>query len=330
MLCSTKIINAALGVLAARRKKAKSAAEEYLAKAYKQIPKLKELDDRANGLALEAIQHIMHGSAGVEAIAELKAEHAALRKERDQLLMKNGIDSDSFKIKFFCLACKDTGYVADGICGCLKRFVVAEQIKDFKIELPLERFSFENFKLDFYSTDLIDGTKHPITQREQAGINYAACRDYVENFHAGSGNMLLQGGTGLGKTHLSLAIARGCLKRGCLVIFISAAQLLRFLEDDRFNRPEQRNCRLDLFLEVALLIIDDMGSELQNQFAISSLYGLISDRLMARKPTIVNTNLSPTDINSRYGDRMTSRLFGAYKVLKFYGKDVRLQTKEER
>jgi DNA replication protein DnaC len=82
---------------------------------------------------------------------------------------------------------------------------------------------------------------------------------------------------------------------------------------------------MDSFLRCDLLIIDDFGSEQQNQFALAALYNIINSRLIAIKPTIINTNLTGADITAHYGERMSSRLFGEYQVLRAYGEDIRLQ-----
>jgi len=74
-----------------------------------------------------------------------------------------------------------------------------------------------------------------------------------------------------------------------------------------------------------LLIVDDLGSELTNQFTVSCLYNMINTRITRGKPTIINTNLNQAEIRSRYSDRISSRLFGEYKPLLFRGSDIRSQ-----
>jgi DNA replication protein DnaC len=55
------------------------------------------------------------------------------------------------------------------------------------------------------------------------------------------------------------------------------------------------------------------------------LYNLINTRLLSKKPTIINTNLTMKEIADRYGERIASRLIGGYNANKFIGKDVRQQ-----
>lgn len=72
-----------------------------------------------------------------------------------------------------------------------------------------------------------------------------------------------------------------------------------------------------------MLILDDLGTELTNQFTVSCLYNIINTRLNRGKPLIINTNLTRDELNKRYADRITSRLFGEFAPLMFLGKDMR-------
>jgi len=79
------------------------------------------------------------------------------------------------------------------------------------------------------------------------------------------------------------------------------------------------------YYDADLLIIDDMGSELTNQFTLSVMYNLINQRSNKNKSTIISTNLSQSELREKYADRITSRLFGMYRPLVFLGTDIRRQ-----
>ena len=74
-----------------------------------------------------------------------------------------------------------------------------------------------------------------------------------------------------------------------------------------------------------LLIIDDLGTEVHNQFTTSCLYNVIDSRLNRSKPTVINTNLTQEELRKIYWDRITSRILGEYKIMPFVGVDVRSQ-----
>ena len=97
-------------------------------------------------------------------------------------------------------------------------------------------------------------------------------------------------------------------------------------EERRFgDRGSDERVDLSRYYESDLLIIDDFGTELTNQFTLSCFYDVINTRIINRKSTIINTNLNRQELNSRYGDRITSRLFGEYLPVLFLGKDIREQ-----
>ena len=76
-----------------------------------------------------------------------------------------------------------------------------------------------------------------------------------------------------------------------------------------------------------MLILDDLGSEFTTPFVQSALYTLINTRLTQNRATVISSNLSMDGIRSRYNGQTASRLEGEYRVLRFYGEDIRLQRK---
>ena len=141
--------------------------------------------------------------------------------------------------------------------------------------------------------------------------------------------MFLWGGTGLGKTHLSLAIANEVLQKGYSVIYDSAINLMHTLDQEQFRRTKESSDTLPSLLECDLLILDDFGTEFDTAFSRSMMYTIINSRVNARKPMIINTNLTPTEMKARYGDRIASRLSSSSQILPFYGEDIRMKMKIE-
>jgi DNA replication protein DnaC len=138
---------------------------------------------------------------------------------------------------------------------------------------------------------------------------------------------LLLGNTGLGKTHLSTAIARKVIERGYDVYYNSAVGMLSDFEYRRFGNGIAAEMTDDTarYVDCDLLIIDDLGTEVVNQFTLSCIYYVINTRLNLQKPMIINTNLSPAELRKVYTDRISSRLMGEFAVIPFYGTDIRKQ-----
>ena len=140
-------------------------------------------------------------------------------------------------------------------------------------------------------------------------------------------NLLLIGGTGLGKTHLSSALAKRVIERGFDVKYVSAMDLISDFELKRFGNSISAHESDDTatYYDCDLLIIDDLGTEMTNQFTVSCLYNVINVRINNAKCTVISTNLAQNDLRQRYWDRITSRLFGEYRPLLFVGTDIRAQ-----
>ena len=73
-----------------------------------------------------------------------------------------------------------------------------------------------------------------------------------------------------------------------------------------------------------LLIIDDLGTELNNSFVSSQLFLCMNERLLRKKGTIISTNLSLGQLSSAYSERILSRIMEHYQILTIYGEDIRL------
>ena len=150
---------------------------------------------------------------------------------------------------------------------------------------------------------------------------------YAKEFSLSSPNLLLYGGTGLGKTHISLAIAKAVIEKGFNVIYISAPDLFTSLEKERFGAEKSSN-EIIKYIECDLLVIDDLGAEFTTSFTTSALYNIINSRLLSSLPTIITANLTPTELTQRYSDRIASRILGCFEHLRFIGNDIRIIKKK--
>ena len=183
--------------------------------------------------------------------------------------------------------------------------------------------SFENFSLDYY--------RQSPESYEIMNRNYHTVRRYAEQFSMSEKqlpqSLLFLGGTGLGKTHLSTAVARTVISRGYDVFYNSAVGMISDFECRRFGNGLAQGDGDDTvrYTECDLLIIDDLGTEVVNQFTLSCLYHVLNTRLNLQKPTLISTNLTSGELRKIYSDRITSRLLGEYLLIPFYGTDVRRQ-----
>jgi DNA replication protein DnaC len=153
---------------------------------------------------------------------------------------------------------------------------------------------------------------------------FQTCRRYAMFFTEKSGNLLLSGDTGLGKTFLSACIARTVADRGYSVVYESAGHLFTNMERAKFVNDEAAREVCRRYADCDLLIVDDLGTEMPGQFTTAALYNLINDRLLTAKPMIVSTNLTIDEMLKRYSPQIASRLRGSFERVAFVGEDIRV------
>ena len=162
---------------------------------------------------------------------------------------------------------------------------------------------------------------------------FQVCRTFAQTFRPGTMNLLLQGGTGLGKTYLSACIARVVAGAGYAVAYETAASALDAFECAKFQRSsadgEAAAQRVEQYLGCDLMILDDLGTEMITAYSTSALYTLINTRLTRKKATIISTNCSNEELQKKYTPQILSRIAGEYQTLPFAGRDIR-QIKKER
>ena len=137
--------------------------------------------------------------------------------------------------------------------------------------------------------------------------------------------MIFTGKTGLGKTFLCSCMANELLDRGISVLYIKASELFNQIT---FNRNEELRKQL---YQVQTLIIDDLGIEKQTDMRYSDFLELLDKRNILHDKygyaTVISTNLDPNGLLSYYDERICSRLFGNFDLLRFAGDDIRLINK---
>ena len=111
------------------------------------------------------------------------------------------------------------------------------------------------------------------------------------------------------------------IEKGFNVAYDSIVNYLRMIEKEHFGKADTDT--LQTLLNADLLIMDDLGSEYESSFYVSTIYNIINTRLNKGVPTIINSNLSPSELQKRYDDRIVSRLIAMYDYLKFTGNDIR-------
>ena len=299
---------------------------------YAAIPRVAEIDRQLRRTIVDIIAaSLRQGNDPVPAIGVIRDKNLDLQAERAELLVAHGYPADALDDKPACPKCNDTGWRGAVMCQCLKDLCAQEQIKELSKLLDLGEQSFDTFSLDVYSPSPWRGSG--ISPRENMEMVYEICLNYAQKFgRFYFNNLFLSGAPGLGKTFLSACIARTVSENGFSVVYDTAVNIFSRFEDKKFSRDAEdtREARDETrrYLSCDLLILDDLGSEMTTPFVQSALYTLINSRLTADRRTVISSNLSMEDVRRRYAPQIASRLEGEYRVLPFFGEDIRLLRKQ--
>ena len=291
--------------------------EEEIAR---KIPQIKELDIELRRLVGDALRLAASGKGGIKAATAVCAEGEKVALEKVQLLAEHGYPADYLSQTSACPACGDSGYIGDKMCPCFERDLKQIAYDELNMVAPSKLSSFGGFDLRFYSD--APQNNNEIVPRTHMKKIFDFAKEYAKTFSLSSKNLVMQGKTGLGKTHLSLSIAKEVLDKGWGVVYVSANNLFAKAEKERFQNGSEQGY-VDSVIACDLLILDDLGTEFKTQFTVSVLYNIINTRQNEGRPTIVSTNLSPEELYEEYSDRIISRLLGASQLLIFLGSDIR-------
>ncbi len=293
---------------------------------YEKFPRLQEIDHELSLQATNSMRLILSSNTNPEeAMEHLRAAQLRLQQEKDEILEKNNLPKTVFDPQYSCMKCQDSGYINEQRCTCLQQKIMDKIYDQSNVRQRIRTDNFTNFSLDVYGDSF--SNIYEKSPRENARGIFRECLSFIEQFPSGN-SLLMTGATGLGKTFLCNCIAGDLLEKGFVVLYFTAGQLFRKLEEQRFENntedtEEFKEWDNDL-LEADLLIIDDLGTEFSTVFTKAELFRIINDRQLAKKSIIISTNLSQKELHNVYSDRTMSRIAGEFVVMKFFGDDIRV------
>ena len=309
-----------------KRDLAEKELEARKKKVYHRIPEIKEIDDEVSKIGLKLAKLVLLNPQDKDKILEeTKIKMDALKNRKNQLLNDFKVPSGYLNLKYDCPICKDTGFLKTGKkCNCLKQQIINQAYSMSNLSRILNTQNFSTF----------DHSKFSMERDEHLGISpqenileiLSICEGFVFNFDKDNDeNMLFYGDTGLGKSFMSNCIAKELLDKGYVVIYQTAFKMFEIIEDYKFKNADDHISKdnYENLFDCDLLIIDDLGTELTNSFTNSELFNILNTRLLAGKKTIISTNLSPIQLGEIYTQRIFSRVFDRFRMIKFIGNDLR-------
>ena len=178
-------------------------------------------------------------------------------------------------------------------CKCQQEIFEQEEAKRKLYEKQME---IEHLK----TSGLQDKALYDYTFDKDSGINpeMTLARNYVANWDemkVKSSGLLLWGDVGTGKSFFAGCIANALLEKGVPVLMTNFSRILNTLTGMHF---EDRNQFIDSLNRYSLLIIDDLGIERNSEFALEQVFNVIDSRYRSKKPLIVTTNLTLSELNN--------------------------------
>ena len=325
MRTKNELYQEALRTVAARRQMARARAQDARTEAEAAIPALRHAEEEVR---VRGIRCAMAGAAGKDRTAAA----AALKEAKQQLtalLAASGRPADALEPKFSCKLCQDTGSVEGRTCQCVRRVMQKLRREEIEALSSLSISSFDTMELRYYPNRMDEKLGEPV--RSYMGTLLEDLKDYAQEFDHNSESLMLLGNAGLGKTHAALAIAGIVLEKGYDVIYVSSPDFFGRLEALHFGTDPagEEETLLQTAASADLLILDDLGTEFNSSFFISTLYSLLNNRIGAKLPTIVTTNITDGALLEKlYTEKISSRLSSFVPCL-FAGEDIRAQKAAE-
>lgn len=289
---------------------------------YRVIPAVRELEAEIASRSVAGAKRLLAGDTG--ALAELREELADLREQKAILIRAKGYPEDYLTLHYRCPDCEDTGWRQGRKCHCFLRAQMKLLYAQSNLDHVLDQENFSRLLYDYYdSSEIIP--ELGLTNADYMRRVVAGCREFAADFDRKKENLLFTGSTGVGKTFLTNCIAKELIDSGHSVIYLSAGDLFEVFSRNKFDydTPEDMRDTYRYILDCDLLIIDDLGTELNNSFTSSQLFYCINERMNMSRSTIISTNLSLKQLRDSYTDRVTSRIM-RYRIIPLYGRDIRV------
>ena len=289
---------------------------------YRVIPAVRELEAEIASRSVAGAKRLLAGDTG--ALAELREELADLREQKAILIRAKGYPEDYLTLHYRCPDCEDTGWRQGRKCHCFLRAQMKLLYAQSNLDHVLDQENFSRLSYDYYDNSQII-SEIGMTNADYMRRVVAGCREFAADFDRKKENLLFTGSTGVGKTFLTNCIAKELIDSGHSVIYLSAGDLFEVFSRNKFDydTPEDMRDTYRYILDCDLLIIDDLGTELNNSFTSSQLFYCINERMNMSRSTIISTNLSLKQLRDSYTDRVTSRIM-RYRIIPLYGRDIRV------
>lgn len=292
--------------------------QDRLNEVIRRVPAFKEISDSIVELSVSRARRSLTGDKN--ALEDLSARIGELSSKKLSLLRATGYPDGYLDDVYSCNKCKDTGYVDNKRCTCFVELSVSMLYNQSNIRDILNDVDFSLFSGEYYQgEDLI-----------HFNDSLSKAKSFVDSFDDEFGNLIFYGTVGTGKSLMTQCIAKALIESGHSVLYYSATTLMNAISMNTFDYSHSHEESHNELYNCDLLIIDDLGTEIHNNFTVSSLFSLLNERSNRNKSVIISTNLPYEELLNRYTDRIFSRITGNYTFCRMSGPDIRILNKQRR
>ena len=153
------------------------------------------------------------------------------------------------------------------------------------ISKKLKEYKFDNFKVTDINKKEVEIAKDYTNK----------CIDNkLEN------GLIITGNSGVGKTHLAASISNELIEKDILVLMGRLTSLLDMIKETFKDNSKSENELIDLFSNLDMIVIDDLGTEKISQWALDKLYTIIENRNENKLPIIITTRFDKQSLLNRF------------------------------
>lgn len=164
----------------------------------------------------------------------------------------------------------------------------------------------------------------PVHFKEQFKSAQEYAQNIEQNLREGVG-VIFKGGVGTLKTTLAIAILRHQLEKnnGVGGLFVPMSSLLDNIFTLKARSTDEWLAYEQKLRTIPLLVLDDLGAEYHQEWVLSKVDSIVTERYNRMKPIIITTNLTAAELKGKYAERIIDRLKSTSKQVNFNGKSLR-------